>query len=97
MTVSLQEILAAARAHAAPLAAESAGYLLLAVADSVAVAPREVRAADVELSQDGSVRLRPSRGCSGSEASPESAVRRLLEQALSVSSSVGPNSLARVT
>lgn len=90
MTVSLQEIFAAARAHAAPLAAESAGYLLLAVADSVAVAPREVRAADVELSQDGSVRLCPSRSGSGGEGNPESAVRRLLEQALSVSSSVGP-------
>ena len=33
VTVSLLEILGAARVHVAPLAAESAGYLLLAVAD----------------------------------------------------------------
>lgn len=90
MTVSLREILAAARAHAAPLAAESAGYLLLAVADSVAVAPREVLADDVELSADGSVRLRASRARSSAEGEAELGVRRLLERALEVSSSVGP-------
>lgn len=90
MTVSLREILAAARAHSAPLAAESAGYLLLAVADSVAVAPREVLADDVELSADGTVRLRASRARSSAEGEAELAVRRLLERALEVSSSVGP-------
>ena len=90
MTVSLLEIFAAARAHAAPLAAESAGYLLLAVADHVAFAPREVRADDVELGADGSVRLRASRGQGVAEGGAERAVRRLLERALAVSSSVGP-------
>jgi hypothetical protein len=90
VTVSLLEIFAAARAHAAPLAAESAGYLLLAVADHVAVAPREVRADDVELGSDGSVRLRASRARGGVDDGAERAVRRLLERALEVSSSVGP-------
>lgn len=90
MTVSLLEIFAAARAHAAPLAAESAGYLLLAVADHVAVAPREVRAGDVELGSDGSVRLRASRARGVASDGAERAVRRLLERALEVASSVGP-------
>jgi hypothetical protein len=90
VTVSLLEIFAAARAHAAPLAAESAGYLLLAVADHVAVAPREVRADDVELGSDGSVRLRASRACAVAEGGAEHALRRLLGRALEVSSSVGP-------
>jgi hypothetical protein len=90
VTVSLLEIFAAARAHAAPLAAESAGYLLLAVADHVAVAPREVRADDVELGSDGGVRLRAARARGGADDGAERAVRRLLERALEVSSSVGP-------
>lgn len=90
MTVSLVEILAAARAHAAPLAAESAGYLLLGVADHVVSAPRAVDAEDVELSSDGSVRLRSRRAGSGEGDGAERAVRRLLARTLEVASSVGP-------
>jgi hypothetical protein len=90
VTVSLLEILAAARAHAAPLAAESAGYLLLAVADHVALAPRATTADDVELLPDGSVRLRVRRGAVAADESVEQAVRRLLARTLAVSSSVGP-------
>ncbi|HKY37599.1 MAG TPA: hypothetical protein VJN18_16770 [Polyangiaceae bacterium] len=89
MTVSLLEILAAARAHAAPLAAESAGHLLLAVADHVVAAPRATAADEVELHADGSVRLRARRGGSSMDGA-EQAVRRLLARALEVSSSVGP-------
>jgi hypothetical protein len=85
----LLEILAAARAHAAPLAAESAGYLMLGVADHLALAPRGVIADEIELSADGSVRLRAQRaGAQG--ASPELAVRRLLGRALEVASAAGP-------
>jgi hypothetical protein len=85
----LLEILAAARAHAAPLAAESAGYLMLGVADHLALAPRGVIADEIELSPDGSVRLRaPRAGVNG--ASPEVAVRRLLGRALEVASAAGP-------
>ncbi len=87
MTVSLLEILAAARAHVAPLAAESAGYLLLAVADHVVSAPRVATADDVELMPDGTVRLR--RGAS-SDTGVEPAIRQLLARTLEVSSSVGP-------
>ncbi len=89
MTVSLLEILAAARTHAAPLAAESAGYLMLGVADHLALAPRGVIADEIELSPDGSVRLRAHRaGANG--ASPEVAVRRLLGRTLEVASAAGP-------
>jgi hypothetical protein len=89
MTVSLVEIFAAARAHAAPLAAESAGYLLLAVADHVVAAPRAVAPEAVELSSDGAVRLRPHRGPS-QEGGAEAAVRGLLARALEVAGSTGP-------
>lgn len=89
MTVSLLEILGAARAHAAPLAAESAGYLLLAVADHVVAAPRVVSADEVELMPDGSVRLR-ARRASAADASIEQTLRRLLARTLEVASSVGP-------
>ena len=88
MTVSLLEIMAAARSHAAPLAAESAGYLLLAVADHVVAAPRLVTPDDVELLLDGSVRLRSRPAPDSSRA--EQVVRRLLRRTLEVSSSVGP-------
>ena len=90
MTVSLLEVLAAARSHAAPLAAESAGYLLLAVADHLVAAPRVVRADDVELADDGSVRLRVRREPVEHREGVEPALRRLLAQALEVASSVGP-------
>jgi hypothetical protein len=90
VTVSLVEIFAAARAHAAPMAAESAGYLLLAIADHVASAQRVVQPDEVELASDGSVRLRPRRGsvaeCEGAEA----ALRRLLSRALELAGSTGP-------
>lgn len=89
MTVSLLEILAAARTHAAPLAAESAGYLLLGVADQVLTAPRPVTPSAVELSPDGTVRLRPPAGAPP-QPNLEQAVRRLLARTLEVSSSVGP-------
>lgn len=88
MTVSLLEILAAARSHAAPLASESAGYLLLAIADHVVSAPRVVDAEDVELLADGSVRLRSS--AARDPALAEQVVRGLLARTLEVSSSVGP-------
>ena len=90
MTVSLLEVLAAARAHAAPLAAESAGYLLLAVADHVVSSPRALSADEVELMPDGSVRLRPRRGAAPADENCERAVRALLARLLEVSSSVGP-------
>ncbi len=92
MTVSLLEIIAAARARLAPLAAESAGYLVLGVADHVASAPRVTGPEWVELSSDGLVRLARGEASEAPEGgpSPERSLRRLLAQTLEVSSSVGP-------
>jgi hypothetical protein len=89
VTVSLLEIWAAARGHAAPLAAESAGYLLLGVADLVVAAPRAVSPEDVELTPEGSVRLR-SRSAAPAPSDVERQLRQLLARTLSLSSSVGP-------
>ncbi len=90
MTVSLLHIVAAARAHLAPLAAESAGYLLLAAADHVATSPRSIQSHDVELLPDGAVRLRAGDGGGAGAEGAELALRRLLAHTLEVSSSVGP-------
>lgn len=90
MTVSLLEIQVAARAHVAPLAAESAGYLLLAVLDQMAAAPRFVAPEEVELLADGGVRLQARRPGPAPAESPEQGVRRLLASTLDVASSVGP-------
>jgi hypothetical protein len=90
VTVSLLHIVAAARAHLAPLAAESAGYLLLAAADQVATSPRSIQSDDVELLPDGAVRLRAGDGGGAGAEGAELALRRLLAHTLEVSSSVGP-------
>jgi hypothetical protein len=71
------------------LAAESSGYLLLAVTDHVAAAPRAVSADEVELMPDGNVRLRARRAVA-SDVGVEQVLRQLLARTLEVSSSVGP-------
>jgi len=88
MSVSLAEVTLAARARQAPLAAESAGHLVLAVADQVALAARVVRPEDVQLTEDGSVRL-----CAGEptdEAGAERQLRALLGELLQAASSLTP-------
>ncbi len=88
MSVSLAEVARAARARQAPMAAESAGYLVLAVADQVALAAREVRSQAVELNQDGGIRLRA--GDPTGEGEAERQVRGLLGELLQAASSVTP-------
>ena len=94
MSVSLAEVALAARARQAPLPAESAGYLVLAVADQVALAARAVRQDAIELNEDGSVRL--SAAEPASEVQAESQLRALLADLLKAASSLTPG-LARVT
>jgi hypothetical protein len=93
MTVSLLEIEAAARAHSAPLAAESAGYLMLGVADRLLEQPRSFSPQQIELESDGSLRLLgqapASAGGDGAQGA-EKMLRSLLDRLLCVSSSVGP-------
>ncbi|HEX2672183.1 MAG TPA: hypothetical protein VHM25_14990, partial [Polyangiaceae bacterium] len=64
MSVTLSEVKRAARAHRAPLAGESAGYLVLAIADQVLQAPRLVQPAEVQLSEDGALRVLSGRASS---------------------------------
>jgi len=85
MNVSLSEVKRAARAHRAPLAGESAGYLVLALADQVLNAPRVVTANDVQLGEDGALRI--VRGEASSESDAELSLRRALDELLLVASS----------
>src|SRR6478752_2462310 len=94
MSVTLSEVKRAARAHRAPLAGESAGYLVLAVADQVLQAPRLVQVADVQLAEDGALRVMSARASSDEEA--ELSLRRTLDQLLLVASS-GSAALTRAS
>lgn len=85
MSVSLSEVKRAARAHRAPLAGESAGYLVLALADQVLTAPRIVTASDVRLGEDGGLRI--VRGEASSDGAAEQALRQTLDELLLVASS----------
>jgi len=94
MSVTLSEVKRAARAHRAPLAGESAGYLVLAIADQVLKAPRLVQAGDVQLSEDGALRV--VAGLASSDADAELSLRRALDQLLLVASS-GSAALTRAS
>ena len=93
MSVSLAEVALAAQARQAPLAAESAGYLVLAVADQVVLAARSLPRQAIELGEDGAVRLRA--GEPTSEELAEAQLRRLLADLLGAASSSTP-ALSRV-
>ena len=88
MNVTLADVLSGAAAHAVPLTAECAGYLVLAAADQAALAPRRMLAAELELCADGSVRVTQSRACE--EAESERDLRALLDELLLAASSVTP-------
>jgi hypothetical protein len=85
MSVTLSEVKRAARAHRAPLAGESAGYLVLALADQVLSAPRLIEARDIQLTDDGGLRV--LRGQASSETDAELSLRRALDGLLLVASS----------
>ena len=85
MSVTLSEVRRAARAHRAPLAGESAGYLVLALADQVLSAPRLIDACDIQLTDDGGLRV--LRGQASSETDAELSLRRALDELLLVASS----------
>ena len=85
MSVTLSEVKRAAKAHRAPLAGESAGYLVLAIADQVLSAPRLVDASDIQLTEDGGLRVLSGRASSDTDA--ELGLRRALDALLLVASS----------
>jgi hypothetical protein len=88
VTVSLADVLSGAAAHAVPLTAECAGYLVLAAADQAVLAPRHMLPSDLELTPDGNVRVARTRACEEPEA--EQDLRVLLEELLLAASSVTP-------
>jgi len=94
MSVTLSEVKRAAKAHRAPLAGESAGYLVLALADQVLSAPRLVHEAQVQLTEDGALRV--ISGHASSDADAELSLRRALDQLLLVASS-GSAALTRAS
>ncbi|MEO7034882.1 MAG: hypothetical protein ABI548_13315 [Polyangiaceae bacterium] len=94
MSVTLSEVTRAAKAHRAPLAGESAGYLVLAIADQVLSAPRLVQPGEIQLSEDGALSVLSGRASSDADA--ELALRRALDGLLLVASS-GSAALARAS
>jgi hypothetical protein len=94
MSVTLSEVKRAAKAHRAPLAGESAGYLVLAIADQVRSAPRLVEASDIQLTEDGALRVLSGKASSDTDA--ELGLRRALDQLLLVASS-GSAALTRAS
>jgi hypothetical protein len=89
MSVSWLEIIQAARARAVPLAAESAGYLVLLLADCVQHAPRKIELSTIELDEEGGVRSLASDPLE--PLALERALREVLRELLNVASSAGPS------
>lgn len=88
MSVKLHEIMGAAHARSASLAAEVAGYLVLATADQIAGAPRCLGFSDVSLSEEGQVRI--AGGTPADDVAAERTLREILALLLLESSSVTP-------
>ncbi len=89
MSVTLLEVVQAARARAVPLAAESAGYLALSLSERALHVPRRVELGSVELEGDGSLHLLAGEALEG--AALEQTLRGVLSQLLAVASSPGPS------
>ena len=89
MSVTLLEVVQAARARAVPLAAESAGYLALSLSERALHVPRRVELGAVELEDDGSLQLMAGEALEG--AALEQTLRGVLSQLLAVASSPGPS------
>ncbi len=86
--VTIGDVLRAAEIGRAPLAAESAGYLALAVADQLVRAPLTFDPAGVLLSNEGTVSVAAGKRGDGVDA--ERLVRTLLGRLLSVAPSSTP-------
>lgn len=71
MSVSIAEIVAAVRAGEASLVSESAGYVVLGLADAAAKQARAFQPGDVGIDEQGDI------VCRGASASPEHAERRI--------------------
>ncbi len=88
MSVTLDEVVSAARLRVASLVAELSGYLVLAAADHFIDSPRQVTSAEVLLQEDGSIIVIGGEACD--EAHAEGCLRALLAECLAVSRSGAP-------
>jgi hypothetical protein len=88
MTVTLLDILGASRSRCAALPGELVGYLLLAVTEQVAGAPRRISLSAVVLGEDGGVRV--CGGVAASESQAETALREAVKLMLASASPVTP-------
>jgi hypothetical protein len=91
MSVTLLEVLLAARARAVPLPAESAGYLLLSLSEKAVQAPRRIELSAVELDADGGVQILAGEAVAAEPL--EQGLRKALSELLTVASSPGPSLL----
>jgi hypothetical protein len=91
MSVTLLEVLLAARARAVPLPAESAGYLLLSLSEKAVQAPRRIELSAVELDAEGGVQILAGEAV-GAEPL-EQGLRQALSELLTAASSPGPSLL----
>lgn len=87
--ITLEHVLVAAKRRRAPITVETAGYVALAVADSLVAAPATVLPKHVLIDADGNVSLRGARG-RGDERSAEQSVRALLATLLGVTVGSSP-------
>jgi len=82
MSVSLDQVIAAAERRLAPLTAECAGHAILAVADQVVRAPSLVEGEQLSLEENGTVRI--ARGTPADELECERCLRALLDRLMRV-------------
>ncbi|MBN2197110.1 MAG: hypothetical protein JW751_30170 [Polyangiaceae bacterium] len=94
MTVTLLEVLAAGRTRRASVVAETAGSVVLAVADQLALAPRRLSVSAIVLLPEGGIHV--DRGGAMSEIDCEVALRRLLGSLLELARVTAP-ALSRVS
>jgi hypothetical protein len=87
--ITLEHVLVAARNRAAPVSVETAGYIALAVADALAMAPAVLRAINVRLTAGGIVAVVGAAG-HGTDADAEQCVRTLLGRLLAVAVGSSP-------
>ena len=82
--LTLEQVISAARIRKAPLTPETAGYIVLAVADTIVVSPGVVRDRHVRIRVDGSVAVVGAERAEQPEQA-ERSVRQLLHRLLTVS------------
>jgi hypothetical protein len=89
MDVTLEQVLLAARERKAPVTPETAGYIALAVADTLLAAPAVVREANVLVHDDGRVTVRGA-DRSADTVAAERSVRVLLGKLMQAAAGSAP-------